>query len=150
MAVITRNGVMVIEEGYGALSREFWTMLEGGIDLGTLLQTLTSACGNNLAALPSFVALVPEAGGIHVAVRGAFELAMETDSGTVVMTSGNVITWEEKRIDGLTCANKPKIWSLPPPQQNRQPTPPWSSPYCALRATPTPRTSNPAVSAKVP
>ena len=109
MAVITRNGVMVIEEGYGALSREFWTMLEGGIDLGTLLQTLTSACGNNLAALPSFVALVPEAGGIHVAVRGAFELAMETDSGTVVMTSGNVITWEEKRIDGM------KGWKISAP-----------------------------------
>lgn len=109
MAVITRNGVMVIEEGYGALSQEFWTMLEDGIDLGTLLQTLTSACGSNLAALPSFVALVPEAGGIHVAVRGAFELAMDTESGTMVMTSGNVITWEEKRLDGM------KGWKISSP-----------------------------------
>lgn len=101
LAVITRNGVIVLENPANGLGAEFWTLLEEGVDLGTLLQALTSACGTNLAALPNFVAIVPEGDTMHIAVRGAFELSLDTHEGTSSFTSGNVITWEEKRVQQL-------------------------------------------------
>lgn len=101
LAVITRNGVIVLESPAEELGTQFWTLLEQGVDLGTLLQALTSACGTNLAALPNFVAIVPEADTMHIAVRGAFELSLDTQEGNSSFTSGNVITWEEKRVQQL-------------------------------------------------
>lgn len=101
LAVITRNGVIVLEKPADGLGTQFWTLLEQGVDLGSLLQALTSACGTNLAALPNFVAIVPEADTMHIAVRGAFELSLDTQEGTSSFTSGNVITWEEKRVQQL-------------------------------------------------
>ena len=68
-----------------------------GADLPVLLQELTSAFAANLASLPSFVAIIDEAGGAHIAVRGAFEVVVDGPEGPTSVAGGNVITWSEYR-----------------------------------------------------
>lgn len=103
MAVVSRNGAIILEPGHDALGPAFWQALEEGVDLGTLLQSLTSAFAADLASLPNFAAIVPEGPGtsMHIAVRGAFEVTVATDEGTSSFTSGTVITWAEQRVHNV-------------------------------------------------
>lgn len=97
-AAVTPRGVVVLEPGRVALAHEFWDELNGGADLGSLLQSLTSAFAADLASLPSFVAIIREGDAAHIAVRGIFELVVRTPEGSQSLTSGNVITWSEHRL----------------------------------------------------
>lgn len=101
-AAITPRGVIVLEQGREDLAVAFWEQLNAGADLGALLQSLTSAFAADLAALPSFVAIVNESDTAHIALRGAFELVVRTPEGAQSLTSGNVITWSEHRIGRVT------------------------------------------------
>ena len=96
-AAVTERGIFVLEPGHEALAQRFWELMLDGADLSVLLQELTSAFAANLASLPSFVAIIDEAGGAHVAVRGAFEVVVDGPEGPTSVAGGNVITWSEYR-----------------------------------------------------
>lgn len=96
-AAVTERGIVVLEPGNEALSQRFWELMLEGADLAVLLQELTSAFASNLAALPSFVAIMDESDGAHLAVRGAFEVVVDGPEGPTSVTGGNVITWSEHR-----------------------------------------------------
>ena len=80
-AAVTERGIVVLEPGNEALAQRFWELMLEGADLAVLLQELTSAFAANLAALPSFVALIDESGEAHIAVRGAFEVVVDGPEG---------------------------------------------------------------------
>ena len=94
-AAVTERGIFVLEPGHEALAQRFWELMVDGADLPVLLQELTSAFAANLASLPSFVAIIDEAGGAHIAVRGAFEVVVDGPEGPTSVAGGNVITWSE-------------------------------------------------------
>jgi len=94
---VTERGIFVLEPGHEALAQRFWELMLDGADLSVLLQELTSAFAANLASLPSFVAIIDEAGGAHIAVRGAFEVVVDGPEGPTSVAGGNVITWSEYR-----------------------------------------------------
>lgn len=96
-AAVTERGIVVLEPGNEALAQRFWELMLEGADLAVLLQELTSAFAANLAALPSFVAIMDESDGAHLAVRGAFEVVVDGPEGPTSVTGGNVITWSEHR-----------------------------------------------------
>ena len=96
-AAVTERGIFVLEPGHEALAQRFWELMVDGADLPVLLQELTSAFAANLASLPSFVAIIDEAGGAHIAVRGAFEVVVDGPAGPTSVAGGNVITWSEYR-----------------------------------------------------
>lgn len=96
-AAVTEHGIFVLEPGHEALAQRFWELMVDGADLPVLLQELTSAFAANLASLPSFVAIIDEAGGAHIAVRGAFEVVVDGPEGPTSVAGGNVITWSEYR-----------------------------------------------------
>lgn len=96
-AAVTERGIFVLEPGHEALAQRFWELMLDGADLSVLLQELTSAFAANLASLPSFVAIIDEAGGAHIAVRGAFEVVVDGPEGPTSVAGGNVITWSEYR-----------------------------------------------------
>ena len=96
-AAVTERGIFVLEPGHEALAQRFWELMVDGADLPVLLQELTSAFAANLASLPSFVAIIDEAGGAHIAVRGAFEVVVDGPEGPTSVAGGNVITWSEYR-----------------------------------------------------
>lgn len=96
-AAVTERGIFVLEPGHEALAQRFWELMVDGADLPVLLQELTSAFAANLASLPSFVAIIDEAGGAHIAVRGAFEVIVDGPEGPTSVAGGNVITWSEYR-----------------------------------------------------
>ena len=96
-AAVTERGIVVLEPGNEALSQRFWELMLEGADLAVLLQELTSAFAANLAALPSFVALIDESGEAHIAVRGAFEVVVDGPEGPTSVSGGSVITWSEHR-----------------------------------------------------
>lgn len=94
---VTERGIVVLEPGNEALAQRFWELMLEGADLAVLLQELTSAFAANLAALPSFVALIDESGEAHIAVRGAFEVVVDGPEGPTSVSGGSVITWSEHR-----------------------------------------------------
>ena len=94
---VTERGIFILEPGHEALAQRFWELMVDGADLPVLLQELTSAFAANLASLPSFVAIIDEAGGAHIAVRGAFEVVVDGPEGPTSVAGGNVITWSEYR-----------------------------------------------------
>lgn len=96
-AAVTERGIFVLEPGHEALAQRFWVLMLDGADLSVLLQELTSAFAANLASLPGFVAIIDEAGGAHIAVRGAFEVVVDGPEGPRCVAGGNVITWSEYR-----------------------------------------------------
>lgn len=96
-AAVTESGIFVLEPGHEALAQRFWELMVDGADLPVLLQELTSAFAANLASLPSFVAIIDEAGGAHIAMRGAFEVVVDGPEGPTSVAGGNVITWSEYR-----------------------------------------------------
>lgn len=96
-AAVTERGIFVLEPGHEALAQRFWELMVDGADLPVLLQELTSAFAANLASLPSFVAIIDEADGAHIAVRGAFEVVVDGPEGPTSVAGGNVITWSEYR-----------------------------------------------------
>ncbi|WP_302701565.1 FHA domain-containing protein [uncultured Actinomyces sp.] len=96
-AAVTERGIFVLEPVHEALAQRFWELMVDGADLPVLLQELTSAFAANLASLPSFVAIIDEAGGAHIAVRGAFEVVVDGPEGPTSVAGGNVITWSEYR-----------------------------------------------------
>lgn len=96
-AAVTERGIFVLEPGHEALAQRFWELMLDGADLSVLLQELTSAFAANLASLPSFVAIIDESGGAHIAVRGAFEVVVDGPEGPTSVAGGNVITWSEYR-----------------------------------------------------
>ena len=96
-AAVTERGIFVLEPGHDALAQRFWELMVDGADLPVLLQELTSAFAANLASLPSFVAIIDEADGAHIAVRGAFEVVVDGPEGPTSVAGGNVITWSEYR-----------------------------------------------------
>ena len=96
-AAVTERGIFILEPGHEALAQRFWELMVDGADLPVLLQELTSAFAANLASLPSFVAIIDEAGGAHIAVRGAFEVVVDGPEGPTSVAGGNVITWSEYR-----------------------------------------------------
>ena len=96
-AAVTERGIFVLEPGHEALAQRFWVLMLDGADLSVLLQELTSAFAANLASLPGFVAIIDEAGGAHIAVRGAFEVVVDGPEGPTSVAGGNVITWSEYR-----------------------------------------------------
>lgn len=96
-AAVTERGIFVLEPGHEALAQRFWELMLDGADLSVLLQELTSAFAANLASLPGFVAIIDEAGGAHIAVRGAFEVVVDGPEGPTSVAGGNVITWSEYR-----------------------------------------------------
>ena len=95
-AAVTERGIVVLEPGNEQLAQRFWELMLRGADLAVLLQELTSSFATNLAALPSFVAIMDESGEAHVAVRGAFEVVVDGPDGPVSVSGGNVITWSER------------------------------------------------------
>ena len=95
-AAVTERGIVVLEPGNEQLAQRFWELMLRGADLAVLLQELTSSFATNLAALPSFVAIIDESGEAHVAVRGAFEVVVDGPDGPVSVSGGNVITWSER------------------------------------------------------
>lgn len=95
-AAVTERGIVVLEPGNEQLAQRFWELMLQGADLAVLLQELTSSFATNLAALPSFVAIIDESGEAHVAVRGAFEVVVDGPDGPVSVSGGNVITWSER------------------------------------------------------
>ncbi len=96
-AAVTERGIVVLEPGNEALAQRFWELMLEGADLAVLLQELTSAFAANLAALPSFVALIDESGEAHIAVRGAFEVVVDGPEGPTSVSGGSVIMWSEHR-----------------------------------------------------
>ena len=96
-AAVTERGIFVLEPSHEALAQRFWELMVDGADLPVLLQELTSAFAANLASLPSFVAIIDEADGAHIAVRGAFEVVVDGPEGPTSVAGGNVITWSEYR-----------------------------------------------------
>ena len=96
-AAVTERGIVVLEPGNEQLAQRFWELMLEGADLAVLLQELTSAFASNLAALPSFVALIDESGEAHIAVRGAFEVVVDGSEGPTSVSGGSVITWSEHR-----------------------------------------------------
>ena len=96
-AAVTERGIVVLEPGNEALAQRFWELMLEGADLAVLLQELTSAFAANLAALPSFVALIDESSEAHIAVRGAFEVVVDGPEGPTSVSGGSVITWSEHR-----------------------------------------------------
>ena len=96
-ATVTERGIVVLEPGNEALAQRFWELMLEGADLAVLLQELTSAFAANLAALPSFVALIDESSEAHIAVRGAFEVVVDGPEGPTSVSGGSVITWSEHR-----------------------------------------------------
>lgn len=95
---VTERGIVVLEPGNEALAQRFWELMLEGADLAVLLQELTSAFAANLAALPSFVALIDESGEAHIAVRGAFEVVVDGPAeGPTSVSGGSVSTWSEHR-----------------------------------------------------
>lgn len=96
-AAVTERGIVVLEPGNEQLAQRFWELMLEGADLAVLLQELTSAFAANLAALPSFVALIDESGEAHIAVRGAFEVVVDGPEGPTSVSGGSVITWSEHR-----------------------------------------------------
>lgn len=93
---VTERGIVVLEPGNEQLAQRFWELMLRGADLAVLLQELTSSFATNLAALPSFVAIIDESGEAHLAVRGAFEVVVDGPDGPVSVSGGNVITWSER------------------------------------------------------
>ena len=96
-AAVTERGIVVLEPSNEALAQRFWELMLEGADLAVLLQELTSAFAANLAALPSFVALIDESSEAHIAVRGAFEVVVDGPEGPTSVSGGSVITWSEHR-----------------------------------------------------
>lgn len=96
-AAVTERGIVALEPGNEALAQRFWELMLEGADLAVLLQELTSAFAANLAALPSFVALIDESSEAHIAVRGAFEVVVDGPEGPTSVSGGSVITWSEHR-----------------------------------------------------
>ena len=96
-AAVTERGIVVLEPGNEQLAQRFWELMLEGADLAVLLQELTSAFAANLAALPSFVALIDESSEAHIAVRGAFEVVVDGPEGPTSVSGGSVITWSEHR-----------------------------------------------------
>ena len=96
-AAVTERGIVVLEPSNEALAQRFWELMLEGADLSVLLQELTSAFAANLAALPSFVALIDESSEAHIAVRGAFEVVVDGPEGPTSVSGGSVITWSEHR-----------------------------------------------------
>lgn len=96
-AAITPRGVVVMATGNLDMAHQLWRLLHEGGDLSTLMQRLTATYAADLASLPEFVAVIPDGDGIHVAVRGGFELVVRTHEGTQSITSGSVIMWMEHR-----------------------------------------------------
>ena len=96
-AAVTERGIVVLKPGSEALAQRFWELMLEGADLAVLLQELTSAFAANLAALPSFVALIDESSEAHIAVRGAFEVVVDGPEGPTSVSGGSVITWSEHR-----------------------------------------------------
>lgn len=117
LAAVTPRGVLVTEAGHEDLCHTFWEALTSGADLGTLLQTLTSAFSANLAALPGFAAIIHEGDETHLAIRGAFEVHITQPQGTISMSSGRVITWEEKRLHDVSA------WTISSPGNDEACTP---------------------------
>ena len=96
-AAVTERGIVVLEPGNEERAQRFWELMLEGADLAVLLQELTSAFAANLAALPSFVALIDESSEAHIAVRGAFEVVVDGPEGPTSVSGGSVITWSEHR-----------------------------------------------------
>lgn len=96
-AAVTERGIVVLEPGNEERAQRLWELMLEGADLAILLQELTSAFASNLAALPSFVAIMDESDGAHLAVRGAFEVVVDGPEGPTSVIGGNVITWSEHR-----------------------------------------------------
>lgn len=96
-AAVTERGIVVLEPSNEALAQRFCELMLEGADLAVLLQELTSAFAANLAALPSFVALIDESSEAHIAVRGAFEVVVDGPEGPTSVSGGSVITWSEHR-----------------------------------------------------
>ena len=96
-AAVTERGIVVLEPGNEERAQRLWELMLEGADLAVLLQELTSAFASNLAALPSFVAIMDESDGAHLAVRGAFEVVVDGPEGPTSVIGGNVITWSEHR-----------------------------------------------------
>lgn len=101
-AAITDRGIFILEPGNADSAEQFWRLMREGADLPKLLQELTSSHAANLASLPSFVAIIDEGAGAHIAVRGAFELVVGVPEGPRTLTSGSVITWSEHRFPQIS------------------------------------------------
>lgn len=99
---ITNRGIFILEPGNEDSAEQFWRLMREGADLPKLLQELTSSHAADLASLPSFVAIIDEGAGAHIAVRGAFELVVGVPEGPRTLTSGSVITWSEHRFPSIS------------------------------------------------
>lgn len=95
---VTPRGVFVLETGMEELAQSCWEKMSQGADLQKLLQDMASFYATDLSALPSFVAIIEDGTSAHVAVRGPFELVVDTAKGPTSISSGSVITWAEHRL----------------------------------------------------
>ncbi|MDO4791638.1 MAG: FHA domain-containing protein [Buchananella hordeovulneris] len=98
---VTPRGVFVLEAGMEELAQSCWEKMSQGADLQKLLQDMASFYATDLSALPSFVAIIEDGTSAHVAVRGPFELVVDTAKGPNSITSGSVITWAEHRLSDV-------------------------------------------------
>ncbi|KAA9089428.1 FHA domain-containing protein [Microbacterium radiodurans] len=72
-----------------------WRRL-GERGIGAVIEALTGAFGTSLAAIPDFVLVIAEEGGLRVALRGPVELVVETATEPVAISGTGVSTWVER------------------------------------------------------
>jgi len=95
-AAVTPTALAVLSPDVTPRAAEtVWRRLDGG-GIAAVLDALTSAFGTSLTAIPPFALVVPEPGGVRVAVRGAIELVVESAAGTDAVSGHGVATWVEQ------------------------------------------------------
>ena len=99
LVAATPHGVVVLEPGSpGAVAARVRGLIAEGRGLGGVIEALTGAYGASLTAMPSFAVALAEGDKVRVAVRGAFELHVDSDRPETISGEG-VTTWSERVLD---------------------------------------------------
>ncbi len=96
--------LLVWDQGLGLLdaavtdqqAEVVWREMLNQTDLGAFLQILMESTGEGLLTIPAFAVAIRTSRGMHVAVRGRFQLSVTTADEVVSLAGENVTTWEEK------------------------------------------------------
>ncbi len=96
-AAMAPHGVVVMSPGNMRLVHRCWKVLHEGGDLVVIMEKLVEHVGSDLTSLPEFVAVVVAGHGLHVAIRGNYELVVRSAGKTQSVVGGTATWWTERR-----------------------------------------------------
>lgn len=119
--VTTQGCIILAPESQPTMVYNQWTSLIRGDGFSGAVRHVMTIAESSLDSLTDFAIVICEDEGAHVAVRGRLYVKAITDHGVVKIDGGNVMTWREEIIPGVTslavftadaCSTEIPMWPL--------------------------------------